>query len=75
MTNEEKIFELSLKYFPYVNPTIDSPIKQALLEMAAWKKQQMIEKACKWIKIKVCPNNKELQNIFVKDFKKVMMEE
>ena len=46
MSNEKKIFELLLKYYPYSNPVENSPIKQALSEMAAWKQEQMIEKAC-----------------------------
>ena len=51
------------------------PCHQAAMAMAEWKEQQMIEKAVEWIKINVCPNNKELQNIFIKSFKQTMAKE
>lgn len=78
MTNEDKIFELSLKYFPYVDPTIDSPIKQALLEMAAWKEEQMIDYIYNHahvttfgdIRLEKCSVTQ-----FIEDFKKAIIDE
>jgi len=50
-TNEEKATELGIKYQTPCHGIGDCEFeaRQAALEMAEWKEQQMIERACSWL--------------------------
>lgn len=52
MTNEEKAREITLDYTKggYRENVYASDLEDALIEMAEWKEQQMIEKAVEWIR-------------------------
>lgn len=56
MTNEEKATELGKKYQTPCHGIGDCEFeaRQAALEMAEWKEQQMIEKACEWLEDMAC---------------------
>lgn len=51
MTNEEKATELGIKYQTPCHGIGDCEFeaRRAALEMAEWKEQQMIERACSWL--------------------------
>lgn len=52
MTNEEKARQLAIQSTKYVDDNgkevYNAFVEAALLEMAEWEKQQMIDKACEW---------------------------
>lgn len=91
MTNEEKAKEIAYKCFPdtFEHETFGCPnceagkAESACLEMAKWKEEQVIEKACKWLRkhkdsYAVCDirtDKMSVANKLVSDFKKAMMEE
>ena len=53
MTNEEKAREVAIKHLPFCGVPIKECV-DAALEMAEWKEQQMIDKACEWLKDMSC---------------------
>lgn len=52
MTTKDKATELGIKYQTPCHGIGDCEFeaRQSALEMAEWKEQQMIEKACEWLK-------------------------
>lgn len=89
MTNEQKATELGIKYQTQCHGIGDCEFeaKQAALEMAEWKEQQMIDKACEWLEDMACyyahweyngdTYEKEIvfdDQKFIEDFKKAMEE-
>ena len=87
MTNEEKAKKLAEEHENATLFGIESPYHAALgaaIEMAAWKQEQMIEKAVEWLekmipssdlerRIYNCFTEEQKQN-FIEDFKKAMEE-
>lgn len=49
MTNEEKAREVATKHLSLFGVPIKECV-DAALEMAEWKKRQIIKKACEWLK-------------------------
>lgn len=81
MTNEEKARELAIKSTKYIDDNgkemYNAFVEAALQEMAEWKEQQMIEKACEWLNDNLASfwQCKLYDDItFIDDFKKVMEE-
>lgn len=74
MSNEEKAKEISYNQaenFTLHGGTIERKFFESAMEMAEWKEQQMIEKACNWlIKGGYFVNNTEN----IEDFRKAMEE-
>lgn len=80
MTNEEKAKELAIKYCkeidPYGKEVYNIGCEIACCEMAEWKEQQMIDKACEWLEpifksLVGCNDSVEL----IEDFKSIMEED
>lgn len=84
MTNEEKATELGIKYQTPCHGVGDCEFeaRQAALEMAEWKEEQMIDKACEWLKENIHKYKEydesgfyhEKSKFLFKDFKKAMEE-
>ena len=77
MTNEEKARELAAR-FGFLDDCIGDEKERfkTAMEMAAWKEQQMIEKACEWLE----PVFKDIAGYYyggelIEEFKKAMENE
>lgn len=89
MTNEEKAEKIVAKYEEEYNDPCNSlfdDFENIAIEMAEWKEQQMIKKACKWLKsnlITIVTDDyiytASIHNIsreeFIEQFKKAMEEQ
>lgn len=84
--DEAKAREISYHYLQQVDCfkktkydeyDIISTARDAAIEMAAWKEEQMIEKTCEWMFSNHIhyPNNGIGTELIIKDFKKAMTEE
>lgn len=67
MTNEEKAKEIGREWY-----NDDAPLVayRSALQMAKWKEEQMIKKACEWLEY-----NFNMPSDFKEHFTKAMMEE
>lgn len=77
ITNEEKVRELIGCPCPTKIRDCEACFDRIkVLEMAKWKEQQMIEKACEWIFSNHIhyPNNRIKTEQIIKDFKRAMEE-
>lgn len=82
MTNEEKALELAeANIRVYENSQYDYAfyaVRDACVEMAQWKDEQLIKKACEWISNELMRNQSydEFANVdmlkFVEDFEQAM---
>lgn len=73
MTQEEKALEIGRKrYFDTMNP--NEAAYKASIQMAKWKEQQMIDKACEWLKQQEEMIGISFENDFIERFKKAMEE-
>ena len=85
MTDKQKAIELSIKvmedgHFESNGVCQRKQIANALMDMAEWKEQEIIKKACEWLKDTLMsdeggfPITSNGVKEFIKDFKKAMEE-
>jgi hypothetical protein len=73
MTQEDKALEIGKQwYFDTMNP--NEAAYKASIQMAKWKEQQMIEKACEWLIQQEEMIGISFENDFIERFKKAMEE-
>lgn len=71
--DEKKALEIGKKwYFDTMNP--NEAAYKASIQMAKWKEQQMIEKACEWLIQQEEMIGISFENDFIERFKKAMEE-